>query len=750
LAVRGMNVVYCQLLPAHAGKIIGLLKRFGFAAAAALAVLAAALSAGATSTWTKTGPFPGAFVPSVAYNANGSILFAGGVGVVFRSTDDGRKWTRSALPSAYATSVVLHFATSPLNKNLVLASTLDVSLAGAAGDGMLFSTNGGVTWQAGNIPNQVEASNSQYPYYPVWDPRAVKTAYAGTAGGDGDGAVFRTTDGGKDWSLVFEPSTTSEPFPLGPIEATPTKPVTLYLAAGDFSYATDGDEFIAESTNGGLGWTNVEPLNYVGFTGYGQVLTAFAHDPKAPRTVYALASGYQTGTLQTQETLRFEWTPNAGNNWVERIAGLPKHVAASALAVDPASGSILLPLCCAPHHELYISKNQGRTWTADGLVPATTSSLAVQPGRASTLPARLVSGGHGGVLVSDNAGKSWTSRNRGLDQPNIGDIVADPMTGVLYVGSKAGVLRSVNGGTSFAAIDAALTDRNVQALALDTAAAPHVLYAATNSGVYRCENPAAAAPRWTEVTPPAATTRFGSQPGTYTLATDGATAGRLYVSSNPLFGLREIYRTDDYGAHWSVTGFHDASGNDIPLAMTADPKAPGTLYAAAAVLATVYKSTNAGKTFTAILGAEGNKFLIGQRSALNPRTLYLLATDPNTSAAVIMRSTNGGKTWDGNANAAPAGGALLDLAADPASSRIYALVALRSQARQSQGYALAVFESTNRGFSWIDDTGDLPVLPAAEAGGVATRALLRATGDKLLVAAPLASRLFEQNLTALR
>ncbi len=355
------------------------------------------------------------------------------------------------------------------------------------------------------------------------------------------------------------------------------------------------------------------------------------------------------------------------------------------------------------------------------------------------------------MLVSTNGGTSWAGENTGLDKPNIADIVADPTkTAVLYVGTKAGVLRSSNGGNSFVAINQGLTDLNIEALALDPTAAGHVLYAAAASGVYRCENPDGGTPVWTAITPPGAVGRLG----TFGLAVNGVTAGRIYVSTNPLFAPREIYRSDDYGTQWTVTGFNAATGNDFPGPMIADPKSPNTLYAAAQSFGGIYKSTNAGKSFTEIYGAGGTQFLWGQGSSLNPRTLYLVGTS-EYGQATILRSTNGGETWDSNANAAPGGGHLLRLAADPLSSEIYALVRITQTLLESQEYVLAIFESPNRGITWTNVVGNLGTLcrPCGVGlnGGFTVPAVTKdpalwATGNTLAFAAPLAVSLFIQHL----
>ncbi|MGH7065511.1 MAG: hypothetical protein ACREET_15655, partial [Stellaceae bacterium] len=89
---------------------------------------------------------------------------------------------------------------------------------------------------------------------------------------------------------------------------------------------------------------------------------------------------------------------------------------------------------------------------------------------------------------------------------------------------------------------------------------------------------------------------------------------------------------------------------------------------------------------------------------------------------------------------------LLDLAADPGSSEIYALAALVTKVGSVEEYTLAVFRSPNRGFSWTNVKPALPVLPLHVFNSLTTLPILRASGDTLALAAPLGARLYRQTL----
>jgi photosystem II stability/assembly factor-like uncharacterized protein len=716
-----------------------------FGPLAALLSLALLSDALAATVWTATGPVEGAYT-TVAYSFDGTRAFAGGIGVVFTSTDDGAHWKAEALPAAFAHSIVLAIAPDPKNADIVLVSTYDLGLETTAGDAVLVSADAGVTWKAGaGLPNQISSGNTQFPYNITWDPNTSTTAYASTAAGE-TGDIYRTTDAGKTWALRYFANTTSNPIPFGAILAVPTKPTALYLAASDFNYSQDGDEYIAKSTDGAAAFTDVDPLNYVGYSGYGNVITRFAYDPKKPSTVYTLVSGIQTDTLNDLAPyIQVQWTPNGGVNWVNHVKGLPINTQASTITVDPASSDVLLPVCCAAHHQLFASANQGDTWTVRGTIPASSAALVVKPGIAAAKPATLLNAGHGGVLLSSDGGKTWADRNTGLTQPNFTDVVVDPKaTGQVYIGTRNGVWVSSNGGAAFRPISTGLTDENVQAIALDTKAAVPALYAATTSGIYVCKNPAATKPVWTDITPPA----MAKLTGIYALALDGSTAGRLYVSNTSAILLasgnttqREIFRTDDFGAHWVTTGFNAATGNDFPEAMVADPSHPGTLYAVSGDFPGVWKSTNAGKTFTEVLnGSGGTRLAIGAGTSLNPRTLYLKSTDPNSGQPTIFRSTDNGTTWDNNTAGAPGGGQLLDIATAPTGSTLYALAAF--SVTSPPGVRLALYESPNRGFTWTDITGNLPAeIEVNASGALATPAFFRVTGNKIVVGEPVKATL---------
>ena len=105
-----------------------------------------------------------------------------------------------------------------------------------------------------------------------------------------------------------------------------------------------------------------------------------------------------------------------------------------------------------------------------------------------------------GVLKSVDGGTTFVAASNGLptlpDDPatyvptsRTGSVQINPLhRSVLYVGTEGGgVYRSSDGADSWQAINAGLDDPNVFGLALDPVD-PDILYASTNSSVFRTRN----------------------------------------------------------------------------------------------------------------------------------------------------------------------------------------------------------------------------------------------------------------------
>jgi hypothetical protein len=113
--------------------------------------------------------------------ANPAVLYAGGRGRIFRTTDSGGDWSEV---SGDITSFVHDLAVDPKDPGTVYAGT--------AGSGVFKTRNQGKSWS----PAGAELQNTAVRCLAL-DPNRPATLYAGT-----DGGVFASTNGAASWKLA--------------------------------------------------------------------------------------------------------------------------------------------------------------------------------------------------------------------------------------------------------------------------------------------------------------------------------------------------------------------------------------------------------------------------------------------------------------------------------------------------------------------------------------------------------------------
>jgi photosystem II stability/assembly factor-like uncharacterized protein len=267
-----------------------------------------------------------------------------------------------------------------------------------------------------------------------------------------------------------------------------------------------------------------------------------------------------------------------------------------------------------------------------------------------------------GVYKSIDAGKTWT--HAGLkDSRHIGRVLVDPRDPrVVFVAAlghaygpnpERGVFKSSDGGQTWrkvlyknpdvGAIDLAFESGNasvIYAALYNVRRPPWSTYApleGPGSGLYKSID---AGETWRQITrnglPAADWGRVG-------LATAPSQPRRVYASievkGSEAKEAGGLFRSDDAGATWTRVGTDPRiRGRSWYFSgITVDPHDAGVVYMPNVSL---YRSTDAGKTFIAIKGAPGGD---------DYHTLWI---DPNDSARMIFGSdqgagisVDGGKTW---------------------------------------------------------------------------------------------------------
>ena len=389
---------------------------------------------------------------SPASGGSGTNLFVGTWGSgVFLSTDNGTSWTAAStgLPNSDA---VVSFAVSGTN---LFARTW--------GDGVFLSTNSGTRWRAVNtgLPDTVYA-----------------LAVSGTnlfAGAD-SGRVFLSSNNGTSWAMV------NSGFTWGAISSFAVSGPNLFAGTeynGVFLSTNNGTNWT--SVNTGLTDRNVEALAFcgtnllaatwngvflstnngtswtvasTGLENYGTSVYALGLSPNGTGGTNLFAGSVGDGAFLSSDN---------GTSWT--AVDLPDTI--QAFAVTPASGgSGTNVFAGAAYRGVFLSANYGTSWTAvnSGLTNTSVYALAVFPASRGS-GTSLFAGTNGGVFLSTDNGTSWSQK--GLTNAIVEGFAVSPNgTGGtnLFAGTYGGgVFLSTNYGKSWTEIGLA---RSVWSLAV--------------------------------------------------------------------------------------------------------------------------------------------------------------------------------------------------------------------------------------------------------------------------------------------
>jgi len=279
------------------------------------------------------------------------------------------------------------------------------------------------------------------------------------------------------------------------------------------------------------------------------------------------------------------------------------------LAVAPANCSTLY---AATDGGIFKSTNGGASWFSTGLntllaaqdldstaplfakaksgIASATLVSAVTTDPANGQVVYATSWGSG-VLKSTDGGASWAAVNNGLGDLWLYAITADPANGqVLYAGGNSGgVFKSTDGGGAWAAVNSGLGNLNIRSLAVDPANS-QVLYAGTQGGVYKSVDGAA----WW-----APTGGLGAG-DPWAIVIDPANTQTLYTA----LGGGGVYKSVNGGGGWFAVNNGLVSG-DL-RALIADPADSQLLYAGTNGVG-VYRTSDGGASWSTMNNGLGSR-----------------------------------------------------------------------------------------------------------------------------------------------
>ena len=666
--------------------------------------------------------------------SNSSVVYLGQFGL-FKSTDGGSNWTPVNGTSSSVNSIVFDPSTSstmylgtgsgvlkstnsgstwisqnnfgipgtPNVRALAIDSTTPLTLyAGTFSDGLFKSTNGGGVWTAMN--NGMGGGDPTNVSTIVIDPANPATIYTGHGSTSGAGGINQSTNGGTSWTLLTN--------------GVPNVGVNAMVATPSAVYAALNFRGIIKTTNGGSSWTNTD-------TGlWSPAVLSLVKDPTNPSVLYA-------GTNLSGSSDAFVTKLNSSGSGLlfSTLLGGSKDESGNGIAVD-ASGNIVVvgqttslnfPFANAIRSTVTFDANctTGFVTKLNPAIPSYTFSTYLGGGECDVANG-VATDSSGNIYVTGTTGSSdFPIANAFQPIGHGSDAFVSKLTpgGSLIYSTYLGGASGVNRGFGIAADSSgnAYVTGSTTSTSFPTV---NPIQACTNSDVF--------------------VTKFSSDGSALAYSTclggGGEDTGRsiavdsannAYVTGAtdsinfPLVAgaLRTrsgLYKSVDGAANWSNDnyGLGGAVWTSVSFpfpgasALAIHPTDTSTVYAATA--AGVFKSTNGGRTWSAMnngLPTGGVGLLV--MDPLTPSTLYATAGSSFSGNGGVYKTTDGGATWNFRSTGL-IGGGINSLVIDPVTPNIL-YVAFEGCCT---GMSL-IYKTTNGGDSWAQAGGSPPSGPMA-------------------------------------
>ncbi len=254
--------------------------------------------------------------PAVLYVGTGSVDIRSNVSTgrgLYKSTDGAKTWTFAGLPEAgQIGAVVVH----PQNPDRVFVAALGHAFGPNPERGVYRSVDGGDSWQrvlfvsdsTGAVDLVMDPTRPEVLYAAFW--RAERKPWTIISGADGEGGIYKTTDGGDTWTRLGGGLPQGLIGKIG-LALSPANPDRLYALVE----APEGQAGLYRSDDGGAHFVLVNTdQNLRNRPFYYMHLTA---DPKDSDVVYVNNEGFFKST-DGGRTFRRMRTPHGDNHalWI--------------------------------------------------------------------------------------------------------------------------------------------------------------------------------------------------------------------------------------------------------------------------------------------------------------------------------------------------------------------------------------------------------------------------------------------------
>lgn len=500
--------------------------------------------------------------------------FARTRGFVFSSSDGGANWSPLGGSSFPFPSLTRWLWIDPVDPDVMLVTTgifdresdtPDSNYDSGPGTGVYRTTDGGETW----APSNTGMDPGSSLFVGGFDKHPAQPGTLMVATGNNTdwlvkgvrGAVYRSSDGGINWSNLTPP-------PPYPGEYESFTAVAYAPSNGNIVYVGSASA-IYRSSNGGNSWTrhggpDGAPWGPPGVRS--GVPIDMVVSPSDPNTLYV--NNYGGGVFRSS---------NGGVNWQVWSEGYT-GADINQVAVRPGFPATVL---ANGRSGCFLSTDSGASWTGlangQGAIPEG-SAVVFDPGDSSGKTILMGDENDGKILRTTNGGQTWTpvlalpgvgpSNRHGIRQLVFSPsdpqrayaafcqpgLHADPHA--LDFESSFGVYRSSDGGATWSEANGDLPNpvrgRNVTSLAVSHQDPDIVYLGLREGGVYKSTNGGGnwvhvtgqVANGWDETWPTGSPVRRDS---ILSLAIHPGNDSIVYAGTN----LRGLYRTMDGGATWT-------------------------------------------------------------------------------------------------------------------------------------------------------------------------------------------------------
>jgi photosystem II stability/assembly factor-like uncharacterized protein len=352
--------------------------------------------------WRSVGPYIGGRVVTVTgVPGNNNLFYAGAVGGgVWKSIDEGVEWeniTDGKLPGP--SSSIGAVAVAPSDPKILYVGTgeADIRSDVIPGDGVYKSTDAGKTWQYVGLRDTHSISTI------LVDPRDPNVVYVASMGHvfapDPNRGIFKSTDGGRSWKKILFVDNNTGAICL---VMDPNHPDLMYATMWQavrkpWGLSSGGSgSGMYKTTDGGAQWINITRNPGLPQTVLGRV--GFSIAAGKPDIVYAIIQAKDGGVFRSDD---------AGATWKRVNDEMKLRQRAfyyMTIYADPKDPNTVY----APEVDaLWVSHDGGKSFKKLRTPHGDNHVLWINPDDTRI----LLEGNDGGVTVSTDAGKTWSTEH---------------------------------------------------------------------------------------------------------------------------------------------------------------------------------------------------------------------------------------------------------------------------------------------------------------------------------------------------